>query len=377
MKSLDVLYELLRSALWGRPVAVDADFNEWGEVFAVAKSQSVLALVANAALNDAKVREMLPAKLAERLKAFVMANVATHNMLNGTLARVVGIMNEAEMDYVLLKGQGLARNYPVPELRACGDIDLYVGLKNYLKACDMLGAIASWQQERAPMDDVKHYDIMIGKTTVEIHRFSDVNASAKYDRIYQKYSDEGLSRNLRIVQIAGIPVNTPADDFNAFYIFNHLWHHFMTSGIGLRQFCDWMLFLHKHKDEIDLGRLEKFLMDMDMMKPWQSFGCVLVDVLGMPAEDFPFYDKRKSGKVQGIMKLVVKEGNFGHEREFFKDRSKESYFEHKVKSLYYHTIRSMQLFTLFPSHTVRQYMSMIATGISVVWKDKVKKYNSQ
>ena len=109
-----------------------------------------------------------------------------------------------------------------------------------------------------------------------------------------------------------------------------------------------------------------------MMKPWQSFGCVLVDVLGMPAKDFPFYDKRKSGKVKGIMKLVVKEGNFGHEREFFKDRSKESYFEHKVKSLYYHTIRSMQLFTLFPSHTVRQYMSMITTGISVVWKDKVK-----
>ena len=35
-------------------------------------------------------------------------------------------------------------------------------------------------------EDVKHYDIMIGKTTVEIHRFSDVNASAHYDKIYQK-----------------------------------------------------------------------------------------------------------------------------------------------------------------------------------------------
>ena len=372
MKSLDVLYELMRSALWGRPVAVDADFKEWGEVFAVAKSQSVLALVGNAALNDAKVREMLPAKLAERLKAFVMANVATHNMLNGTLARVVGIMNEAEMDYVLLKGQGLARNYPVPELRACGDIDLYVGSKNYLKACDMLGAIASWQQERAPMDDVKHYDIMIGKTTVEIHRFSDVNASVRYDRIYQRYSDDGLSRNLRVQQIAGISVNTPADDFHALYIFNHLWHHFMTSGIGLRQFCDWMLFLHKHKDEIDLGRLEKFLRDMDMMKPWQSFGCVLVDVLGMPAEDFPFYDKGKSGMVKKIMKFVIREGNFGHNREIFKDRYKESYLKRKIKSFTLHMIRTMSLITLFPSYVIRQYWNTFVVGVSIVWKDKVK-----
>lgn len=372
MKSLDVLYELLRSALWGRPVAVDADFKEWGEVFAVAKSQSVLALVGNAALADTNVREMLPAKLAERLKAFVMANMATHSMLNTTLVRVVNMMNEAEMDYVLLKGQGLARNYPVPELRACGDIDLYVGSANYLKACDLLGAIASWHQDGKPINNVKHYDIMIGKTTVEIHRFSDVISTSKYDKIYQKYSDEGLSRNLRVQQIAGISVNTPADDFNAFYIFNHIWHHFMTSGIGLRQFCDWMLFLHKHKDEIDLGRLEKFLMDMDMMKPWQSFGCVLVDVLGMPEEEFPFYNSRMAGKSRKIIKHVIREGNFGNNRTLFKDRFKEAYLIRKAKSLFLHTVRTVELMTLFPSHVIRQYLSTLTKGFWVVWKDNVK-----
>jgi hypothetical protein len=372
MKSLEVLYELLRSALWGRPASVDADFKDWDEVFAVAKSQSVLALVGHAALNSASVREMLPAGAAQKLKAFVMANVATHNMLNGALAKVVSALDEASMEYVLLKGQGLARNYPVPELRACGDIDLYVGSENYLKACQLLGAMASSCHESSPMDEEKHYDVRIGKATVEIHRFSDVNPSTHYDRIYQKYSDEGLSRNVRVMHIAGLSVNTPADDFNAFYIFNHLWHHFMTSGIGLRQFCDWMLFLHNHKDEINLQRLESILKEMDMMKPWQCFGCILVEVLGMPAEDFPFYDKMRTGKLNGIMKLVIKEGNFGHERDFYKDRSKESYFEHKVKSLYYHTLRSLQLFRLFPSHTARQYMYMLTRGINKVWKDKVR-----
>ena len=372
MKSLDVLYELMKSALWSRPAVVDAGFKDWADVFAVAKSQSVLALVGHAALNNAHVREMLPAGMDEKLKAFVMANVATHNMLNGTLARVVNTLNEASIEYVLLKGQGLAKNYPVPELRACGDIDVYVGTKNYIKACELLRTIATWHQEMSPMEDVKHYDIMIGKISVEIHRFSDVNASAHYDKIYQKYSDDGLSKNLRVLPIAGVPVNSPADDFNAYYVFNHLWHHFMTSGIGLRQFCDWMLFLHKHKADINLERLETILNEMDMMKPWQSFGCVLVDVLGMQAEDFPFYDKRKSGKVKGIMSLVIKEGNFGHEREFYKNRSTESYFKRKAKSLYYHTLRSIRLFGQFPSHSVRQYMSVVTTGIDNVLKDKIK-----
>lgn len=372
MKSLDVLYELMRSALWGRPAVVDADFKDWGEVFALAKAQSVLALVGHASLNNANVREKLPAGMAEKLKAFVMANVATHNMLNGTLARVVNMLNEASMEYVLLKGQGLARNYPVPELRACGDIDVYVGSKNYVAACDKLGSIATWRQELDPLKDVKHYDIMIGKTTVEIHRFSDVNASPRYNRIYQKYSDKGLSENLRVLQIAGMPVNTPADDFNAFYIFNHLWHHFMTSGIGLRQFCDWMLFLHKYKTDINLQNLEKILKEMDMMKPWQCFGCVLVDVLGMPAEEFPFYDKSKSGKVKRIMKFVIKEGNFGRGRELFKDRYKESYLTRKIKSFILHTIRTAELITLIPSYVIRQYLNTFVVGISIVWKDKVK-----
>ena len=369
MKSLDVLYELLRSALWGRPAVVDADFNEWGEVFAVAKSQSVLALVGHAALNDANVREMLPAGMAEKLKAFVMANVATHNMLNGTLARVVNTMNEASMEYVLLKGQGLARNYPVPELRACGDIDLYVGSKNYQKACDMLGAIASWQQERAPMDDVKHYDIRIGKVPVEIHRYSNVNVSKFYDRVYQAYSDEGLSHGLRTMDFAGTIVNTPTDDFNAFYIFNHLWHHFLTSGIGLRQLSDWMMFLHTHKDKIDSEKLCRIIEDMDMMAPWQAFGCVLIEKLGMPVEEFPFYDSRKNRHVSKIVKRILTEGNFGHERDMYKNRSGERYLNRKVKSFFLQSVRSIQLLCMFPSHIIRQYWYMIQRGFGNIWKD--------
>lgn len=33
--------------------------------------------------------------------------------------------------------------------------------------------------------------------------------------------------------------------FNAFYVFMHLYHHFLQVGVGLRQVCDWMLIM-KH-----------------------------------------------------------------------------------------------------------------------------------
>jgi hypothetical protein len=369
----NVFFNLLRSSLWGTPASIPSDLNDWSGVFSLAKSQSVLGLIAHAVLNDPAIVASLPEGLSVKLRSFMMANVATHNLLNNTLLQVVSTLDNAGVRSVLLKGQGLARVYPVPELRACGDIDIYVGSENYLKSCDVLGNIASWKEDSQPAENTKHFDIRIGKTTVEIHRYSDVNASKRYDRIYQTYSDEGLSSKLRVMDFAGTTVNTPADDFNAFYIFNHIWHHFMTSGIGLRQLCDWMLFLHARKDDIDQAKLRKILDDMDMMKPWQAFGCVLVDKMGMPAEEFPFYEARRGKKVRKIVDRILTEGNFGQEREFFKNRSGESYFKRKVKSIYLHTVRYVQLFFMFPSHVAREYWSVLCRGVSAVWRDKVEK----
>lgn len=366
-----VFLELLRVSIWGGTARIPNGFKDWVKVSALAKTQSVLALVAHAVLSDPEISGSLSKETKAKLKQHVMTNMATHRMLNNAVVQVVSALDGAGVPSVLLKGQALARNYPIPELRACGDVDIYVGSENYLKACEVLCSIATWTESRDPMEDAKHYDIRIGQIPVEIHRFSDVNPSKHFDSIYQRYSDEGVSCGLRVMDFAGTVVNTPADDFNAFYIFNHLWHHFLTSGIGLRQFCDWMMFLHVRKDEIDRAKLKKIIDDMDMMTPWQTFGCVLVDELGMPEDEFPFYDSRKRSKVSKVIARVLEEGNFGKEREMYKDRSKEGYFQGKVKSLYLHFSRSIQLFIMFPSHTLRQFGYTFRRGMLAVWKDKL------
>lgn len=367
-----VFLELLRVSLWGSEPQIPNDFKDWGKVFTLAKTQSVLSLVANAVLNDPKLSGQLADGLKAKLKGHVMANMATHSMLNNSVVQVVLALDAAGISSVLLKGQALACNYPIPELRACGDIDIYVGSENYLRACDVLSAIATWKEEGRPEDNVKHYDIRIGQTPVEIHRYSDVNASKYYDMIYQAYSDEGLSQGGRTMNFAGTVVNTPADDFNAFYIFNHLWHHFLTSGIGLRQFCDWMMFLHVRQDEIDRAKLKKIIEDMNLMIPWQTFGCVLVDKLGLPEDEFPFYDARRRGKVSKIMRIVFDEGNFGKEREMYKDRSGEGYYKRKMKSFFLYSGRSLQLFCMFPSHMLHQYWYVLYKGLSSVWRHLIK-----
>lgn len=71
---------------------------------------------------------------------------------------------------------------------------------------------------------------------------------------------------------------------------------------------------------IDRSRLRSILTDMDLMGPWKAFGCVLVDELGLPSSEFPFYDAEAGRKKTRILKRVLQEGNFGKERAYYGDR---------------------------------------------------------
>ena len=90
---VDVFLELLRVSLWGGEPQIPNDFKDWGKVFMLAKTQSVLSLVANAVLNDPKLSGQLADGMKAKLKGYVMANMATHSMLNNSVVQVVSALD--------------------------------------------------------------------------------------------------------------------------------------------------------------------------------------------------------------------------------------------------------------------------------------------
>ena len=87
-----VFLNILKSSLWGTDMAVPQDFDEWGKVFALAKAQSVLGLVANAVLSDAEAARRIPVDVQKRLKTFVMLN-SSRSMIRATHQRVAWYWN--------------------------------------------------------------------------------------------------------------------------------------------------------------------------------------------------------------------------------------------------------------------------------------------
>ena len=368
-----VALEIFRAGLWGRAVNLPEGFNEWTDVMKFAKNQSIMAIIAKTIISDNECQTRVQKDFRLKLKSILVSNVMAFNAMTEVLKKVSTALKEAGIEHVLLKGHSLAKHYPYPETRQCGDIDLYVGIEKSLDTHRVLSTIA---QEIDPESDAlwgKHYDAIVDDVHIEVHRHTNSYSVARYAKAYNQIADKGLKENLGQVTYDGVTIAEPSMDFYSYYIFDHIFEHFLTSGIGLRHLADLMLFLHDNKDKINQTNLKKILEDMDMMKPWQLFGCILVKHLGMPAEEFPFY--AESDKADWAFGHVIAGGNFGKSTKYYTGRT-GNYLSTKLNAIWCHITRGAQMMRVFPRQEMRHFHHVLVKYLDHLRSDIKKKLNN-
>lgn len=352
---------LVRSALWGMEPDVRPSADEWPLILRMASQQTVMGLVSDAVAKLPADRRPAP-ELWLKLHQFRVSNIRSHALLNTRLAEVLDLFRSAGLRPVLFKGQGLAANYPDPTARQCGDLDIYIGEDDYLKACEV--AIKAFGAHDCDAESKKHYHLRFGEVDVEVHRIAESLPGFKADRKYQEWTRRQLLESeLRQVEINGISVDVPPVAFDAIYILNHTWHHFVNGGIGLRQVCDWTMYLHRFHDCIDIRTLEQDLRDFSLLKVWKTFAYIAVNYLGLPQEECPLYEEGHEHLADKVLDRILSEGNFGRYYEGRNTPRPEAYTAGKLHSFRITTGRYLQLFPLFPGIALRYYGHFIASGV--------------
>ena len=364
----EVFFSILRSALWKHPVQIPEGFKEWNKVMKLAVDQAMQGLVGDVILTTPDLLCRFPDKAVEKLQDIPLNSMAMHTTLNNTLILVMKTLRAAGIEPVLLKGQGIAQYYPIPQLRQCGDIDLYVGEENYEKAYEALLPIVTEIEERGNIWNYHHFHAHIGSVLLEIHHKVEHAFTDSTEKILRKYTDAGLNENLNRVKIGDVEVNTPEINYNACYVFFHLWRHYVAAGVGLRQICDLGCYLHHMRDKLDRNYLQTYLEEMNLMTPWQTFGCIIVDKLGMPEDSFPFYNPKMMKKSEKLLEVILREGNFGKSTEFVRVHSR-SYLYEKYFSLKCHIERFIKMFSIFPRHSFEQIIYKFVIGFKQIFYD--------
>lgn len=274
------------------------------------------------------------------MKVTIGKYMRQHLHLNQDLTTVFAHLKENDLHPVLLKGQGCASYYPNPYLRATGDLDIWIGEKDYEKAKEVLQAFGC----EMGLESKKHQDATLGETGIEIHRLSENLTHPLHHKYFKRLTEEQLTRETGFIPGTTIPIPPPS--FQALQVFMHLWHHFTTSGIGLRQFVDLALILHQDHEQIVPTQLQAHLKHLGRTEAWGMIGNILVDIMGLPQEEFPLYSTRYQEKAEKIFQLVLQEGNFGQKNG--RAGGKVSFWKRKFTNFYIWLKRLHAIYSISP-----------------------------
>ena len=350
--------ELLRSGLWGTPADSSIFQGEvnWKAILRIAKEQTTQVIVTDGI--EALPSELWPTKeIMFKLMAIRVKTKHLHLQLNSALTKITKALNAESLPSVLLKGQGVAHNYRLPESRMCGDIDLYVGKENFEKASDTIASLSPVPQEEDCSGHEMHVHLELDGVTIEAHRKASGSANKRQDRLFDTWTkanldDHFLDGTLPTIDFDQTPVQTPSANYNAVFILHHAVRHMITEGIGLRQICDWAMFLDKHHTEIDEAQLKADLSKFHMEEIWKEFGILAVEVLRLDSQSLPLAPaKLSSKKTELLLEQIFSYGNFGQYDKKGRTSNETNLLKRKWRSFWVQTRHFRKNALIFPRFT--------------------------
>ena len=383
----DLYIRLLQSAIWGdkeltsegvkEKIVRDESRKELtnervNEVIRLAVFQGTGPLVFDQLLKLKDVE--IPVSLRMQMKQQCMMSMMQQQTMLPILNQAWKALENAGIHPVLLKGFALAQYYPQPYLRQWGDIDMYVGQKQYHDACAALRE--AFPQAKHPKEEfefLKHYNFVFGDTVLEMHRVSMTFAHPRDRRYYEYLEEKYLTKDGPALDIDGLSITTPEETFNVFFTFLHAWHHFMETGMNMKQVCDIAVLLYAKQDSIDRERLKKMLTKLHLMDVWKLIMCILVKHLGMSYSECPFYTPASQYRADLLFERILKEGSARKTEKLNTEGT--SYLKRKWLTLQLRMADSRMVKPYAPRYAWHMMISDILHGIERTIKGSEKAYN--
>ena len=202
--------------------------QDWKLLYSMARSQSLQGVLYGGILRlDQGQRP--PEPLLGRWKETAGRIAAIHSLHEDHVRELETLLERLHLQGCILKGTALARLYPDPSERICGDIDLWIkgNRRDILRA---------FREEGHPLRDVLYKE---GKADI----FPDTELEIHFhpSKMYNPFLNSRLQRALeRWAPFSGeAPLTYPDMRFNAVFCMAHMFHHYLEGGLGLRQLMDY------------------------------------------------------------------------------------------------------------------------------------------
>lgn len=300
-----IFYQLIQVALGQRScLSHSPNADEWGELYAMAKKQSLVG-VCFAGVQRLQQQRQEPPEMTYLTWMGMAAKIQQRNeVLNRQCVELQARLNADGVRSSILKGQGLATLYKLHAntstgsaqaandnlsnhsnnsnlslLRQSGDIDVWVN-------ADEEGALRWVKKYQRELDfDYKHVhlDVFDG-TSVEVHYRPSTSRVPWYMRRVEQFTREKACWT-NAVELGDGMVNVPSLEFNLVFILQHIFGHLFAEEMTLKQYLDYYFVLKQaHEEGADVQEAYRWMQRMGMDSFAKATMWLLSEVFGLPTE---------------------------------------------------------------------------------------------
>jgi hypothetical protein len=261
----------------------DLIVSDWMELQALATRQGLAAILMDG-IEQLPLELRPPKVLLLQWIGEVLQNYEQrYSLYQRAIAEMAGFFNEHHYKMMILKGYACSLDWPKPEHRLCGDIDIWLFGKSR-EADFLLEREKGIEVNRSePHHTVSYWrDFM-----VEDHfDFIDVNHHRSH-RALEKTLKELGKDDTHSVELNGETVYIPSPNLHALFLQRHSMLHFAFGKFSLRQLLDWAFFVKAHGQDVDWKWLMSVLEQHGMTPLFNLFNAICIEDLGFEAELFP------------------------------------------------------------------------------------------
>lgn len=291
MTTQEALFKLLRIALGKEEPSAFPDDVNWQEVYHLSLKQGVGAIACDGlyALPECNIDE----DLRYMWLGQSMVIEQKYFQHKKSIERLSYFYKRQGIRMMLLKGFGLSYNYPIPEHRPSGDIDVFLlpndigedNRENIWEKGD--AAVSSLLEIKIDNGHEHHTTFQFEGQTVENH-YDFVNTKSSRSSRYVESELKTLAYEdaSNLIEASGQEICIPSANLNAIFLIRHMGQHFAGAEITLRHLLDWATFIDKYHEEIHWEKVISFWAKMGLYKFVECVNGVCIDKLGLSVSVF-------------------------------------------------------------------------------------------
>lgn len=257
--------------------------SNWSEIQALAVQHGLSAVVLDGIErvpdNCRPPKEILLEWIGEILQSYEQR----YELYRQVIAEMASWYNTHGFKMMVVKGFACSLDWPKPEHRPCGDIDIWLFGKQKEADDDL-------SKEKGIKVDTSHHHhtVFDWKGFLVENHYDFINiyhhkSNAEFEKILKELGQEDAYN----INLNGERIYLPSPNLHALFLLKHLMMHFASEGITIRQLLDWSFFVQANGKKIDWKMVWEVLERFGMKEMLNILNAICVEDLGFDSNIFP------------------------------------------------------------------------------------------